>query len=450
MNRTPILLVLAVALAAATAGCGSHASGATSDLAPEIDSMTPNEIKANFTGAVTLQGAGFTGAHFTANGQPISSVPGASVHVVDDYTATIDFNYGGAGQEVPPGFYVIHVKSGLGEASAPGALHVKTFLQKVDWVRTLALPFTRTSGAASFFVRPRDFSGQLLYPGSALVGTAGVVASDYAWTTTSITPVGSTTPLSNPTAVIADASFQFLGEGSNKPLAIALCIDQSGSMHQDPASDPNDERITQAEAFVQSLHAGDEATIYSFQDTSVTQLIGFTTDKTALYNALETLRTGVGGGTPLYNAMLTAVNAAATENGAHVGAAIVLTDGKDNGSTNTPDQVISAAQSANVPVFSIGLGNPNTPGSIDTAELTVIADQTGGKVFLAADPSGLQNVFESLEGTLDSSYEVTTEFTFGTALPAAGSYEIEGVLTTTVDGESVDVPVPPFTVSVVN
>ncbi|HVO29218.1 MAG TPA: VWA domain-containing protein [bacterium] len=445
-------LVLAGAAALLAVGCSPSVSNSpVASFPPTIDGMTPTEIRANYTGDVSLTGSGFEGADWTANFHPLTSLPGVTLTVVDGGHATIHFAYGGAGTEIPPGFYQITAKNSRGEANAPDVLHVKTFLAEVSWVRTLALPFTVSGGTASFFVRPDDFSGEILYPGHQLVGTAGVPASDFSWQTTSITAVGSTTALPLPVDSIGAASFQFLGEGSSKPLSITIAIDQSGSMHGldgNPPSDPNDERVTQTEAFVASLGAADEVCVYSFQGTSITKIVDFTTDKNAVHTALETLRTGVGGATPLYDTMAAAVAAEGARPATFSRATLVLTDGRDTNSTATPAQVIASAQGLEVPVFSIGLGNPNVPNSLDPVQMKVIADQTGGKVFLATDPSALQSVFSDLEGTLNSSYEVTADFAFGTALPQAGSYSIEGNLSTTVDGVTVTIPIPAFTVSV--
>ena len=439
----------------ALAGCSQvSASAVQATVGPQVDSMSPTEIKANFSGVILLQGAGLSGATITANDQPIDSLAGAHLTVQDDAHARIDFAYAGAGHEIAPGFYQITVTSPLGQANAPTVLQVKTFLATVDHVRTLALPFSRTTGGkANFFVRPRDFEGALLYPGHSLVGSAGLIASDLAWHTTKITAVGSTTPLPLGTDAIGGSIFQFLGEGSGTPIAVAIAIDQSGSMHGldgNSPSDPNDERITQSEGFVNSLGANDIAAVYSFQNSAVTLVVDFTSNKTTLINGLETLRSGVGGGTPLYDAMKKVTDAAGSRPTTYARAAVVLTDGRDTTSGTTPAQVIAAGQAQNVPVFSIGLGNPNVPNSLDPTQMQSIADQTGGQVFLAQDPSALASVFNSLEGTLDSSYEVEADLGFTTPLPVAGGYQIDGELSTTIDGETVTITIPTFTISAFN
>lgn len=444
---------LALLLSSLAVGCANVSSSPVQTAGPVVDSMSPTEIKANYSGSVTLSGSGFSGATFQANGHEISTIAGAHLVVQSDSSARIDLTYGGAGHEIDPGFYQITVANSAGQTNAPDVLHVKTFLASVDHVRTLALPFTRTTGKVDFWVRPRDFEGDLLYPGHLLVGSSGLMASNFAWHTTSVTAVGSTTPLPLSTDAIGASSFQFLGEGSGTPIAVAIAIDQSGSMHGldgNAPSDPTDERITQSEAFVNSLGSQDQAAIYSFQGTSITLVVDFTSDKAALIAGLETLRNGVGGATPLFDAMKAAVNAAGTRPAGFVRAAVVLTDGKDTNSTTTPADVIAAGQAQAVPVFSIGLGNPNTPNSLDPVKMQQIADQTGGRVFLAQDPSALESVFNSLEGTLDSSYEVEADLAFGTPLPAAGGYQIDGTLTTIVDGEQITIVVPTFTISAFN
>jgi Ca-activated chloride channel family protein len=215
-------------------------------------------------------------------------------------------------------------------------------------------------------------------------------------------------------------------------------------------SDPNEQRITQAEAFVARMGAMDQAEIISFAGgpAAYTVVQTFTSDKVKLKNALEGLRGKEGGNTPLYDSMLKSVNDLHALSGTFLRAGIVLTDGRDDESTATPATIITTGRNDGIPVFSIGLGNPNDAASLDRATLQSIADSTGGRFFFSADSTGLQSVFDQLTDLLADSYRLESAVSFNPPLTTAGAYTITGDVTCTVDGETRSVPMAPISVSV--
>ena len=246
-------------------------------------------------------------------------------------------------------------------------------------------------------------------------------------------------------AGVADVFFDPVGEA--KPLSVALAIDQSGSIVNNGGTDPNDERITQAKAFVLRLTAMDEVEVLRFQGSSVSLVQGFTGDKAALTAALDSLKTGEGGGTPLYDAIVRAVNDVAPKEG-RTRVAIVLTDGRDNDSNASVDAAIAAARNAGVPVFTIGLGDPNDPASLDKAVLQRISDQTGGRFLFAQDPNALAGVFDALTDLLADSYQLRCALSFDPPLTAAGAYTLSGTVVADVDGTRIEIPMAPINVSI--
>ncbi len=114
--------------------------------------------------------------------------------------------------------------------------------------------------------------------------------------------------------------------------------------------------------------------------------------------ALDTLRAvtaRANGNTALYDAVLAAYRDGVRgwEPG-RINTVVVLTDGKDdNASTITRDQLLAELarlQNPSRPLKLIGIGIG--PG-VDRAELTAIAEATGGKAFIAQNPAHIGNVF---------------------------------------------------------
>ena len=80
---------------------------------------------------------------------------------------------------------------------------------------------------------------------------------------------------------------------------------------------------------------------------------------------------------------------------------ILLSDGRDNLSTASLDDVLAQieANSTQIPVFTIGFGN-----NINTAVLGEIADASNGQSYTAVDETELQDIYESIADQLQNEY----------------------------------------------
>lgn len=447
-----------VAASMAAAGCGAKSEPAEVEPEPgrfDLTVVSPAELKANYNGDILLSGVGFVpGSVVLVDGAPISAIPGASMAILDENTIKVHLTYGGAGTELPAGDYGIQVEAGT-ERTAVETLHVRPILSKLEHVRTLPGYFNRQGGFLDMWVQPTDSDDLFMGLGHELTGAAGLGDGAFRWENVKITRVGSTDPASTPDlAGVANVKFEPVG--TEKPLAIALTIDQSGSMiglGTNPVpSDPNDERINQSQAFVDRMGAMDQVEVLRFNGEAgaVFQVQAFTGDKTILKAALDGLRTTEGGNTPLYDAMIRSVNDVAAQPDTSTRAVVLLTDGRDTTSTATAAQAITVARNAGIPIFAIGLGNPNDANSLDKAAMQNIADQTGGRVFFAEDATALAGIFDQLTALLKDSYKLESAMSFSPALPAAGTYKLEGEIVCEVDGETIVIPMPAFNVSVLN
>ncbi len=169
----------------------------------------------------------------------------------------------------------------------------------------------------------------------------------------------------------------------SEALKIDMVADVSGSMEGSP--------LAEAKAimsnFVNSVQfeAGDMVELTSFA-TGVRLEEEFTDDADLLIEDINRLYTG--DMTSLYDALYTAVGRVAAQTGARC--VIAFTDGNDNYSSCSANDVIMMANRYHIPVFIIGIGN------IDASSMTQIANQTGGAYYSIADVYSMQSIYDEI------------------------------------------------------
>lgn len=195
---------------------------------------------------------------------------------------------------------------------------------------------------------------------------------------------------------------QVLGSGEAGPLTTMLVMDASGSMY-------NGGKLaaaqTAAKAYVAQMRSGDQAGLISF-NTAVTVVQPLTGDPAALRAAIDSLTAH--DDTAMYDALAQAVQA--LQEAAGRKAIIVLTDGLDNRSRLTAEQVISQVGPSGLSISTIGLGDPGAQGTnygLDETGLRSLAAQAGGVYGFALDSQALQALYESLGRALQSEYRLT-------------------------------------------
>ena len=205
---------------------------------------------------------------------------------------------------------------------------------------------------------------------------------------------------------------------SELPLTIGLLIDSSVSQH----------RLIPAEreaglAFLDTaLREKDMSFLISF-DTDVDLLQDFTSNRQLLRRALDKIRVNSGGpisgpfpstrtgGTHLYDALfLAATEKLSQEVGRKT--VILITDGEDQGSRETLDQAVEAAQKADVVVYGIllvdyefyrGRGFMGYGGA---GALKKMSEETGGRVIRVDKPQDLRRAFDEIAEELRSQYSL--------------------------------------------
>jgi Ca-activated chloride channel homolog len=195
---------------------------------------------------------------------------------------------------------------------------------------------------------------------------------------------------------------QVKGSGDIGPLTTMLVVDVSGSMFDSG-------KLTAAKAaaiaYIEQMRPGDQAGLLTF-NTTVTYNQPITADRNALITTIENLDTR--GDTSMFDALDQASRLLGPISGRK--AIIVLTDGLDNRSKTSPDEVIQAIGASGLSISTIGLGDPAKLGinsGLDESILQSLATRAGGVYGYANDPNALKGLYEKYGRALQSEYLIT-------------------------------------------
>jgi hypothetical protein len=192
----------------------------------------------------------------------------------------------------------------------------------------------------------------------------------------------------------------------DEAISVGLVMDQSGSIS---STDPTDLRLSAAAEFAHSLELRDESLIISFAsgnpcvEPDITLWnSGFSSDHDNIVSVLENELLGCeGGGTPPHDATIAAIEEVAATASNPAQALVVFSDGEDTGSQQGASDVISAANSASLRIFNVGLADGVNPG-----ELSQISQSTDGAFFFADEISTLVTSFRALNHLMRGEYTV--------------------------------------------
>jgi len=193
------------------------------------------------------------------------------------------------------------------------------------------------------------------------------------------------------------------GKGEVGPLTTLLAIDVSGSML-------SGKKLviakTVAKDYINQMRANDQAGLISFsQIINVVEPV--TANHQALASAIDALQAT--GDTAMYDALYKAIGTLNPLPGRK--AIIVLTDGMDNRSSHTPDQVIQTIGEKGLSISTIGLGEPNqgtgNVTALDEKSLKSLAERAGGRYGFANNQASLQQLYDQFSLALKSEYVFT-------------------------------------------
>ncbi|HEY3171239.1 MAG TPA: VWA domain-containing protein [Thermoanaerobaculia bacterium] len=184
-------------------------------------------------------------------------------------------------------------------------------------------------------------------------------------------------------------------DAADSPLSVVLVLDVSGSMLL-----KIDEARRAAHAFVDALKPQDEVGLITFS-TTVVGSIDFTRDRRSVHAAIDAAQTN--GETALYD--VTAMALKRLRPLKRRKAVILFTDGDDNRSRLSVDQVIQMARASEVSIYSVAQGVTES----DTLKVFLdrLAENTGGRSYFIGSIRRLPETFREILAELKSQYFLT-------------------------------------------
>jgi Ca-activated chloride channel homolog len=185
------------------------------------------------------------------------------------------------------------------------------------------------------------------------------------------------------------------------PVTVGLLIDSSGSMQ------PNRDLVIAASlGFSKSMNPQDEFFVLGFNEDIHAPLPPdqpFTQNEPTLRVALvQAIKAR--GQTAIYNA----VNAGLDyvhKGGHHRQVLIIVSDGGDNASTATREQVLANAQASNAVIYTIALVDPMDPEA-DPGFLSQLSEATGGVAFRPKNAGDIDEVLQRVARDIRNMYTI--------------------------------------------
>lgn len=200
--------------------------------------------------------------------------------------------------------------------------------------------------------------------------------------------------------ILNTASINAYAEENTSGISAVMLLDSSGSMKR---SDPNGVRFDAVRLFIDMCHIkGDSIGFAAYGDGIIKsyniKTIENSSDKQALKNAILNIPfndwTDIGGALKygLYE-----IKKSDIQNNTPV--IILFSDGKNAPKRNADESLkdindtVSELKQMKIPVYTVGL---NYDGTVDKNQLTKIADETGGKVFITNNAQSLPLIWQEI------------------------------------------------------
>jgi VWFA-related protein len=191
-----------------------------------------------------------------------------------------------------------------------------------------------------------------------------------------------------------------LFKSEDVPVTVGLVVDHSTTMRP-----KIDEVSAAARTFVRSSNSEDEMFVVNFNEKvslGLPATIRFTNDVAALQKAIGNAATG--GQTALYDASAKALEE--LEGGSRdKKVLIVLSDGGDNKSRLSLDQVMRLAAQSSAVIYTVGLFDANDPDR-NPGVLKRLAQATGGEAFLPGEVSEAVAICERIARDIRHQYTI--------------------------------------------
>lgn len=193
-------------------------------------------------------------------------------------------------------------------------------------------------------------------------------------------------------SMIFDPATAFYADGTVK-----VFQDTDGAIYMDPDYTPPIERAKSAViSFMQGFDVRkDYVSVIGFS-VLVDVVEPLSQDTARLAASVRAMQPDYS--TALYDAMLTAINEISDADGVRV--LVVLTDGNDNASMGSVEDVVNMAQGENIPIYLIGLGEVNT------GLLASVSEATGGRFYHTQSSEALSTIYDEIRDDIQSFYEL--------------------------------------------
>ena len=289
-----------------------------------------------------------------------------------------------------------------------------------------------------------DFSFSLLDNNDPTLGT-GVIADPGLLSVTCFED-------GNPISVIGDGRVHFAHEHQSDQAYLVLDFTESiASLATGEQGQPTtgfyavDNMVNGAIEFVNEQSVDTQVGVYEFhrEDMDPSKVVGLTTDKAGVDNAIAGIWTnyvqGFPAGSRCWDALMAAVNGLGPPNRDEEHFVILVSDGRDESSTNALAAVTLVAVAANVQVFAVGFGNELNPTTLQT-----LATQTQGRYFPAQSPGDIANQFAQISKMARGQYILRWATLKRSTNDFMPSFQIS------YQGQTADSPTNPFTLGSTN
>jgi len=184
------------------------------------------------------------------------------------------------------------------------------------------------------------------------------------------------------------------------PVSVGILVDNSGSM-RDKRKGVN----AAALKFVQSSHPLDEVFIVNFNEEAFLDA-DFTDSIPLLEEGLEKI--DARGGTALYDAVDMSLAHMKERATLDKKVLIAITDGEDNASRISLEQIVQAVERANVMIYTVGLlsGENSRSDRRSKRALEEISKASGGAVFFPKDPGDVLSVANAIADDIRNQYVI--------------------------------------------
>jgi VWFA-related protein len=190
-----------------------------------------------------------------------------------------------------------------------------------------------------------------------------------------------------------------LFHAEDTPASVGLIIDNSGSMREKRA-----DVAKAALDFVSASNPEDEMFVLNFNENvyfGLPRSTPFTNNVDLLRAALTTAPAGL---TALYDALATGIEHLKTGTRDRK-ALVVLSDGGDNASHRTLDEVLQVAQRSSATIYTIGIYDV-TDQDRNPRVLWKIAQLTGGRAYFPESLDDIERVWRDIAGGIRSQYTI--------------------------------------------